>query len=137
MVTSLILTTWMCGAFSLHCIEPQYDSLWTAVYDSWILMLDAPPNTPLTIIGGVIVMVMSLVGALSMAVVTASLTTAAELAPEEAWLVRKIETQAELKKRERLALHLMQACVRVWIDGQRMQRHVNELEEMSRCNLCV
>ena len=67
-------------------------------------------------------MIMSLFGAVCMAVTTASLTTAAELAPEEAWLVRKIETQEELRKRERCALALMQACVRVWIAGRNLRK---------------
>ena len=42
------LTTWLCGALAMHFLEPMYASLWDAMYDSWILMLDAPPNTPVT-----------------------------------------------------------------------------------------
>lgn len=47
--------------------------------------------------------------------VTASLTASFELAPMEAWLVRKLETQEELKKRERCAIAVMQATARVWV----------------------
>lgn len=122
LVSAFIMSTWLTGAFTLHCLEPTYVSLWTALYDGWILMLDAPPSKPLTIVGDVIVMAMSLVGALCLALVTASLTTAAELSTEEAWLVRKIETQEELRKRERCALQLMQACVRVWIEFRRVKK---------------
>ena len=60
-------------------------------------------------------MSMSFLGALCMAGVTASLTASFELAPEEAWLVRKLETREELKRRERCALALMQATARMWI----------------------
>ena len=48
-VSFLYLTSWICGSFALHCIEPTYVHMWTACYDSWILMLDAPPSTPITV----------------------------------------------------------------------------------------
>lgn len=69
---------------------------------------------------------MSLVGGLAMALVTAFFISAVELAPDEAWLVRKIETQDELVKRERCALEVLQACVRVWLEvrHQKMKQQI-------------
>ena len=82
LVFMCFVIVWLCGGFTLHCLDPAYNNLWVAVYDAWILLLDAPPRTPDTVLGGLIVMAMSFVGALCMAAVTASLTTAAELDPQ-------------------------------------------------------
>jgi hypothetical protein len=139
------------GSYSLHCLEPMYRSLWVAVYDTWITMSDAPPATvrhhqhkpctfcaarltahvslgpfalaqPITHLGGAIVMASSFAGVLAMAAITASLTSAAELGADEAWLVRRIETHEELRRRERCALALMQACFREWSATRQMKR---------------
>lgn len=116
MIGTLMLLIWMSGSFVLHVVDPLYaGSLWLAAYDCWILILDAPPHTPHSIPGQAIVMLASFAGALCVAVVTAALTTAAELAPEEAQLVRKLETIEEVRKRERCALAFMQATARIWL----------------------
>ena len=62
-----------------------------------------------------LVMAMSISGALAMAEVTASLTRVAELKPEEALLVRKVEMSHEMRLRHRDALHVVQAAARVWL----------------------
>lgn len=121
-VSLTLLLVWICGSFALHILDPAYPTLWSAIYDSWILLLDAPPRTPITILGGIIVMLMSFYGALSVAVVTAALHSAAELTPDEVWLVRTLEKQEELRKRERAAVALMQATIRLWI-AKHTKRH--------------
>ena len=45
----LMLLTWLVGSFCLHCLEPMFASFYIACYDSWILILDAPPSTPHTV----------------------------------------------------------------------------------------
>ena len=121
-VSLTLLLVWICGSFALRVLDPIYRSLWVAVYDGAILLIDAPPRTPATYLGGIIVMFMSFYGALSVAVVTAALHSASELTPDEVWLVRTLEKQEELHKQERAAIALMQATIRLWI-AKHTKRH--------------
>jgi len=116
-----LLLVWVCGSLALYLVDPIYISAWSAFYDGWILLIDAPPRTPQTVLGQTIVMIMSFYGALSVAVVTAAMTASADLAPDEVRLVRTLEKQEEVRKREQSACMLLQSTVRLW-HARHMQR---------------
>lgn len=98
-----LLLVWVCGSLALYLVDPIYISAWSAFYDGWILLIDAPPRTPQTVLGQTIVMIMSFYGALSVAVVTAAMTASADLAPDEVRLVRTLEKQEEVRDRTQSA----------------------------------
>ena len=40
---------WSCGSFAMFIVDPLFISMWSAFYDGWILLIDAPPRTPHTV----------------------------------------------------------------------------------------
>lgn len=130
----IICTIWACdwvfGAYAMHAFEhsfaPGFGYMLSDTYDV-ITNLGGNVHRQNTVPGRMVGMLMTVIGLVAMALLTATFCANAELDPTEAELIKKLESQRARVQRKLLATEFLRQHVRIWRDhgkeGIRAARH--------------